>query len=83
MMPEVGFELLRPFEVVDDALVLRRYVADWKFADLVKYSALYFAPASLFPDRLDGHYTHLDNDLSDSQLARWGLDSCEGCRIKC
>ncbi len=74
-MPEVGFHLLRRFETTDDALVLRRYVADWKFADLIDSSALYFAPASKFSDKLEGHYTHRDNDHSDRQLAQWGLDT--------
>lgn len=74
-MPQVGFHLLRRFETTDDALVLRRYVADWKFADLLASNALYFAPASKFLDKLEGHYTHLDNDLSDRQLRQRGLDA--------
>ena len=74
-MPQVGFEFLRRFETSDDALVLRRYMADWKFVDLIASSSLYFAPASEFSDKLEGHYTHLDSERSDRQLARWGLDS--------
>jgi len=74
-MPQVGFDLLRRFETLDDALVLRRYMADWKFTDLLASSSLYFAPASHFADKLEGHYTHLDDELSDRQLARWGFDS--------
>lgn len=76
-MPQVGFHLLRRFETADDALVLRRYVADWKFADLVESAGLYFAPASKFSDDLEGHYTHHDNGRSDQQLAQWGLDARE------
>lgn len=74
-MPQAGFHLLRPSETSDDGLVLRRYMADWKFTDLLASSSLYFAPASKFSDKLEGHYTHLDNELSDRQLARWGFDS--------
>ena len=73
-MPQVGFEFLREFETLDDGLILRRYVADWKFNDLLSSRSLYFAPASQFSDKLEGHYTHLDNELSEQQLARWGLD---------
>ena len=74
-MPQVGFNLLRRFESANDALVLRRYMADWKFAELVLSKALFFSPASKFSDKLEGHYTHLDNDRSDQQLAQWGLDT--------
>jgi len=74
-MPQVGFDLLRRFEAADDALVLRRYVPDWKFADLVSSKALFVAPASKFSDKLEGHYTHLDNERSDRQLVQWGFDS--------
>jgi hypothetical protein len=74
-MPQLGFHLLRPFETWDDTLVLRRYMADWKFTELLKSKSLYFAPASKFTDKLEGHYTHLDNTREDQQLARWGLDS--------
>ncbi|MGK2942551.1 MAG: hypothetical protein ACSLFJ_12870 [Immundisolibacter sp.] len=74
-MPQVGFDLLRRFEAADDALVLRRYVSNWKFAHLVSSKALFFAPASKFSDKLEGHYTHLDNERSDRQLVQWGFDS--------
>ena len=73
-MSQVGFEILRCFETSDDALVLRRYMANWKFVDLITSRFLYFAPASEFSDTLEGHYTHRDGELSDRQLARWGLD---------
>lgn len=74
-MPQLGFHLLRPSETRDDGLVLRRYMADWKFTKLLDSSSLYISPASKFQDKLEGHYTHLDNELSDRQLARWGIDS--------
>lgn len=74
-MPQVGFELLRRFEATDSGLLLRRYINHSKFVRLVESGALHFAPASTFADALEGHYTHLDNELSDAQLAGWGLDS--------
>ena len=74
-MPQVGFHLLRRFETHDDALVLRRYVPHSRFVSLIETSALYFAPASAFSNKKEGHYTNLDDDASDRQLARWGLDA--------
>jgi hypothetical protein len=74
-MPQIGFDYLRQFEVTDSSLVLRRYMSHWKFSQTVESRALYFAAASSFSDELEGHHTKLDNDLSDAQLAQWGLDS--------
>lgn len=74
-MPQVGFHLLRHFETHDDALLLRRYVPHSRFVSLIETSALYFAPASTFSDKKEGHYTDLDDDASDRQLAGWALDA--------
>lgn len=74
-MPQCGFESLRCFEVSDDALVLRRYMADWKFANLIETKSLYLAPASQFQDQFEGHYTHFDNEQSIRKLTRLGFDS--------
>jgi len=74
-LPQVGFKLLRSFETADDSLLLCRYMTDWKFVDLISSRSLYFTPASEFSDKLEGHYTHLDSELAERQLARWGLDS--------
>lgn len=74
-MPQVGFHLLKPVEVCDGDLVLRRYMADWKFSSLLESRSLYFAPASKFSDELEGHYTHMDEALSDRQLVQWRFDS--------
>ena len=73
-MPQVGYEFLREFETLNEKLVLRRYMTDWKFNHLLSSNSLYFAPASKFSDKLEGHYTDLDNELSNQQLAQWGLD---------
>jgi hypothetical protein len=74
-MSQIGFDYLRQFEVTDSSLVVRRYMTHWKFSQTVKTRTLYFAPASQFSDELEGHHTKLDNDLSDTQLTQWGLDS--------
>jgi hypothetical protein len=76
-MPQIGFDYLRQFEVTDSTLVLRRYMSHWKFSQTVESRTLYFAAAakSSFSDELEGYHTKLDDDLSDAQLVRWGLDS--------
>ena len=74
-MPEIGFDYLRQFEVTASSLVLRRSMSHWKFNQTLESGTLYFAAASSFSDKLEGHHTNLDKDLSDAQLVRWGLDS--------
>jgi hypothetical protein len=74
-MGQVGFEILRRFEVADNTLVLRRYLNQWKFTQLVESKCLYFAPASLFADELEGHYTNLDYRVWDEHLLKLSFDN--------
>lgn len=70
-MSQTGFHVLRSFETTNGDLVLRRYMEKWKFLNLLTSKSLYFAPASQFLDNLEGHYTHLDETLSDQQARQW------------
>jgi hypothetical protein len=73
-MSQWGFDFLRPSEVRDSALLLRRYLSHSKFSALIAARSLYFAPASSFRDETEGHYTEHDYETWDRQLLRRGFD---------
>jgi len=52
-----AFEIFRSFETTDNTVVLRRYLDHWKFRNPLEYRSIYFAAASTFTDKLEGHYT--------------------------
>jgi hypothetical protein len=72
-----GRDHIRQFEVHDTNLVIRRFMNRQRFEDFVRTRSLYFAPASTFEDKLEGHYTRASHQHSDQQLASWGLGARE------
>lgn len=70
----IGRHLLQRFERCDDGVVLRRYMDQGKFVDLLQSGSLYFSPASQFVDKREGHPTDADESAADKELASWGLD---------
>lgn len=74
-MADDDWQVLREFEVVDEALPLRRFMDASKFRHLMDTGTLYFAPSSAFEDKLEGHYTSRDYEAWDRQLVDWGFDS--------
>ena len=71
----IGRDYLERFaKTADDALVLRRYLPQDYYLDLLATRTLYFTPASQFRDPLEGRRTKADEILAKLTLVRWRLD---------
>ncbi len=66
---------MEPFAALDDGLLVRRFMDEFKFRKLLTTQSLYLAPASAFEDKLEGHYSSRDHAEWDGQLAGWGFDA--------
>mgnify|MGYP003493761337 FL=1 len=64
---------MEPFAALDDGLLVRRFMDEFKFRKLLTTQSLYLAPASAFEDEFEGHYSSRDHAVWDSQLAGWGF----------
>jgi len=66
---------MEEFAALDDELLVRRFMDEFKFKRLLTKQSLYLAPASAFEDKLEGHYSSRDHEEWDTQLAGWGFDA--------
>ncbi len=69
-----GWNILQGYQECNDDLILRRFMNLEKFSHLLTTQYLYMAPASVFDDSFEGHYSFLDHGNWDSQLENLGLD---------